>query len=323
VSDLHVRALDRERELDAFLSVANQGRLVAITRERWLEIEARASRRRWSLLGEADGRIIAVARVAEEEFVADGVSIIIVTDQAHRRRGHGAAMMAAAEEILAERRPAEVRTAVRDDDGESRAWAERRGFTLFDHTFLSRLDLSSFDPGPHLGAVERAEAAGLRFARFGPGDDADRLYELTVRLFADVPDQIEAPDRAFFQREVIERDGAISILAYDGDVPVGLAMLLPQEADEYLNGLTGVEREYRGRGLARALKVVSGEAARETGRRYLVTNNNAGNAPMLAVNETLGYRREVGALHLRRLARDVPDSSPHDGAEGPDARPGA
>jgi GNAT superfamily N-acetyltransferase len=300
VGGLRVRALDPERELDTFLAVLDSGRLESVTRERWLEMQVRTRGRRWSLVGEAEGRLVAVASLAEHEFMADCVSAVLVTDPAHRRRGHGAAMMAAAEEVLAERRPAEVRTAVRDDDGESRAWAERRGFARFDHTFRSRLDLSTFDPSPHRGAVERAEASGLRFARFGPDGDADRLFELTLRLFADVPDQIGAPDRDFFQREVIERDGAITVLAYDGDAPAGLATLLPLEADEYLNALTGVLREYRGRGLARALKVVSGQAARETGRRYLVTNNNARNAPMLAVNDALGFQRETGLLHLRR-----------------------
>jgi len=125
--------------------------------------------------------------------------------------------------------------------------------------------------------------------------------DLFVRLFRDVPDEAQPPDRAFFQREVVERDGAISVLAYDGDEPAGLALLLPLADDEYLNALTGVLPAYRGRGLARALKVVSGEAAREAGRRYLVTNNNARNAPMLAVNDALGFERESGILHLRRM----------------------
>lgn len=304
---LDVRPLDPDRELDAFLAVSNQAGIGNLTRERWLEMEARAaaSSLRRSLVGELDGRIVSIATAADEEFAADCVSASVATGAGDRRRGHGRAMLAALEEVLAERRPAEVRAATRDDDPASRAWAERRGFTLFDHTFRSRLDLDTFDPAPHRGAVERAEASGLRFARFGASDDPDLLFELFVRLFRDVPDEAEPPDRAYFQREVVERAGAILVLAYDGDTPVGLAMLLPLQADEYLNALTGVIPEYRGRGLARALKVVSGEAVREAGRRYLVTNNNARNAPMLAVNDALGYERQVGVLHLRRRTATV------------------
>ena len=303
MSALQVRTLDPERDLDAFLALSNQAGMSRVSREQWLEAEARARghRLRVSLVGEADERLVAVAGVAGDDFAQDSVSAWITTDTAHRRRGHGTAMMAAVDEVIAEHRPAEVRTGVRDDDPESRAWAERRGFVLFDHTFRSRLDLATFDPSPHRGAVERAEAAGLRFTQFGPDDDPDRVYELFVRLVGDVPDQLEPPDRAYFQREVVEREGAITVVAYDGEAPAGLAVLIPLDAAEYLNALTGVALEHRGHGLARALKVVSGEAARQAGRRHLVTNNNARNAPMLAVNDALGYRREAGFHHLRRL----------------------
>jgi GNAT superfamily N-acetyltransferase len=299
---LNIRTLDPEHELDAFLAVSNLAAIRPVTRERWLALAARAGGHslRRSLVGESDGRIVAIAALADEWRAVDGVSALVVTDPAHRRQGHGLAMLAAVDEVLAERRPAQVWTSVRDDDAESRAWAERRGFVAFAHTFSSRLDLETFDPNPHRYAVERAEAAGLRFVRSRPDDDPDALYELFVRLAADAPDQLQPPDRAYFQREVVDRAGAITVLAYRGDEAVGLAVLVPREADEYGNALTGVLPEHRGRGLARALKVVSGEAAREAGRRYLVTGNNARNAPMLAVNDALGYVRQAGIVHLRR-----------------------
>lgn len=208
--------------------------------------------------------------------------------------------MAAIEVALADRRPAEVWAEVKDDDAGSGAWAERRGFAVVDHTFASRLDLETFDPAPHRHAVERAEAAGLRFARFGPSDDPDRLYDLFVRLFLDVPDSLRPPDRSYFQREVLDRAGTTAVLAYAGAEPVGLALLVLRRADEFGNMLTGVLPDYRGRGLARALKVVSAEAARTAGCRFLVTTNNARNAPMLAVNQALGYERQAGILQMRR-----------------------
>ena len=300
---LNVRTLDPERALDAFLELLNKVRPRTVTRQQWLEMEARAVEgMRLRLVGEAAGRVVSIATLVDAPFAADAVVARIATDPEYRRQGYGRVMMAAAEEALADRRPQEVWTDVRDDDAGSQAWAERRGFTVFNHTFTSRLDLETFDPAPHRYAVERAEAAGLRFARFGPGDDPDRLYELYARLFADTPDALRPPDRAFFQREVIDREGTITVMAYAGDEPAGLAILVPQRAEEFGNALTGVVADHRGHGLARALKVVSADAARAAGVRWLVTSNNARNAPMLAVNDALGYRREAGLFHLRRRA---------------------
>ena len=189
---LDVRVLDPDRELGAYLAVSNQARMGKVSREQWLESGARARGHvpRRCLVGESDGRIVVIASVADEDMAEDGVSTWVVTHAGHQ--------------------PSEVRTAVRDDDPESRAWAERRGFTLFDHAFRSRLDLDAVDPAPHRRAFERAEAARLRFARFGPDDDPDRLFELFVRLLLDVPDQVQAPDRAYLQREVAETDGGLA-----------------------------------------------------------------------------------------------------------------
>ena len=301
---LNVRTLDPERDLDAYLALFNQVRARPVTRQQWLQAQARAGEgMRLRLVGESAGRVVSIASLVDAAFAADAVSTWIATDPERRRQGHGRAMMAAAEEALAERRPAEIWTDVRDDDAESLAWAERRGFAVFNHTFASRLDLAAFDPAPHRYAVENAEAAGLRFTPFGSGDDPDRLYELYARLFADAPDDsLRPPDRARFQREVLDRAGTVTLLACAGDEPVGLAIVVPHGDDQFGNALTGVVPDHRGRGLARALKVLSAEAARAAGARWLVTGNNARNAPMLAVNEALGYRREAGILHLRRRA---------------------
>ena len=57
-----------------------------------------------------------------------------------------------------------------------------------------------------------------------------------------------------------------------------------------LNGMTGTLRAYRGRGLAKLAKAATIRWAREDGLRRIVTENDAENAAMIAVNEWLGYR---------------------------------
>ena len=51
-----------------------------------------------------------------------------------------------------------------------------------------------------------------------------------------------------------------------------------------------MRRDWRGRGVAGALKSAQIAWARQAGIRRLVTSNDAPNAAMLAVNRRLGYR---------------------------------
>ncbi|MFJ9444481.1 GNAT family N-acetyltransferase [Kitasatospora sp. NPDC101235] len=57
---------------------------------------------------------------------------------------------------------------------------------------------------------------------------------------------------------------------------------------------TAVERPWRGRGLARALKLHAARRLFDDGLRLLHTEVEAANAPMLAVNAALGYRPGPG-----------------------------
>ena len=130
-------------------------------------------------------------------------------------------------------------------------FAEHHGYQIERHVFESTLDLSVFDEQPLLGALDAAQAAGIRFA-----------------TMADVGDT-EAARRKLWEVESI----------------------------------TGVLPAYRGRGIALALKLLAIRAARQDGVRYLRTNNDAENVPMLAVNCRLGYRPEPGYFRMRaRLA---------------------
>jgi mycothiol synthase len=71
---------------------------------------------------------------------------------------------------------------------------------------------------------------------------------------------------------------------------VGLAFLQMRAGSIADNGYTGVDRLYRGRGIARALKLRTVEWAREHGVEAIVTGNDVDNKPMLGINIELGYR---------------------------------
>jgi GNAT superfamily N-acetyltransferase len=72
----------------------------------------------------------------------------------------------------------------------------------------------------------------------------------------------------------------------------------PRTVRHMYNMTTGVERDFRGHGLATALEVLAIRCARRYGAAYLRTNNHSENAPMLAVNRKLGYLPEPGKYLL-------------------------
>jgi GNAT superfamily N-acetyltransferase len=145
--------------------------------------------------------------------------------------------------------------------------------------------------------VENAEAAGVRFET---PDDQDRFYDLYSRLLTDAPDNLQPPSREYFRKRLGPETGALGLVAVDGDVWSGFTVLEAREPDGAWNAMTGVLPEYRGRGLARALKVLAAIEARRRGWRWIGTTNNARNAPMLAVNQVLGYQRTAGIVRLRK-----------------------
>ena len=77
----------------------------------------------------------------------------------------------------------------------------------------------------------------------------------------------------------------------DGERFVGLSGVMTLEGRPAYTYFTGVDRGYRGRGLATLLKLATIEFVQRLGIPAMRTNNDTVNSPMVAVNEKLGYRR--------------------------------
>ncbi len=75
----------------------------------------------------------------------------------------------------------------------------------------------------------------------------------------------------------------------DGEV-VGVTFLMTDsESHRAMNGGTSVKRAFRGQGLALLMKRASLAAAARAGFVIVITQNDENNAPMMAINERLGY----------------------------------
>ncbi len=90
-------------------------------------------------------------------------------------------------------------------------------------------------------------------------------------------------------------------IAKDGDRTVAASFLrFPPTAGPVWTGFTATVGEYRGRGIARAVKMESLAQAIELGVPIVRTDNDETNASMLHINETLGYRRIPGWLQFKK-----------------------
>lgn len=214
-----------------------------------------------------------------------------------RRRGVGSALEERLRRFAAEHGGTELTAVIREDDAQSRAFLERHGYREAYQRFEMELDVTRFDWSRFPGWRERL--GGLRLftlADVGLTEATlQKLFELAMALGRDVPHPEGTPEftiedfRKFAQAPSFRPQGMY--IAADGDRWVGISVVEIHEGRPAYTDFTGVDRAYRGRGLATLLKLATIEFVQAQGIRSMRTNNDTVNYPMVAVNEKLGYRR--------------------------------
>jgi GNAT superfamily N-acetyltransferase len=206
-----------------------------------------------------------------------------------RRRGVGSELLAAVAETARAAGKAEIQGQAREDDRESRAYFERRGFAVVGGEKAVALDLAASEPP----APEPPE--GVRIvSRAERPDLVEKLYPLVLEAVDDIPGATDYPTYEQWRAVDVDRPTRrpeLFFIALAGDEPVGCAVMDDLGSDVQ-HGLTTVTRAWRRRGVATALKLAQISAARDAGFRRAVTGSEERNEPMRALNEKLGYRPE-------------------------------
>jgi GNAT superfamily N-acetyltransferase len=201
------------------------------------------------------------------------------------------------------------RASVWEDDGPQLEALGRRGWEVKRRERFWRLDLAGQAErlrDLRAGARQRVEAAGPRnvtAAEVGGEAIYPELHRVESVTGRDIPrdtPHVAIPYDAWLEwmrppAVVPERIW----LGLGGDRVVGVSYLA-YDTTPVSTAYTGVLREHRGAGLARALKLETLVQAAELGVAAVETDNDEANAPILHLNEELGYREIPGQVKLHK-----------------------
>jgi mycothiol synthase len=265
-----------------------------------------------TLLAESEGQVVGVAFVGhdtrshrEGRFLMD---LRVRPDW--QGRGVGKELYRAVLDLLAPLSPREIGADVWEAHPRTARFLAERGFAEAWRRNDLVMDVTTFDFAPYVGLEERLRQVGIWVRTYGElrdvPDRLERLYELNEALWEDVPYFGQPPARdtlAQFRANEIDHPKFIAdacFIALDGARSarfVGFSNL--SEADEGYNiEMTGVQREYRSRGVGTLLKLCDIRYTLAHGGRRLWTVNDAPNRAIVALNEKLGFQRNGAILRF-------------------------
>ncbi|WBB74258.1 GNAT family N-acetyltransferase [Micromonospora sp. WMMD1128] len=247
-------------------------------------------------VAEADGQVVGwVSAYRNTQTSTPGVGEIATlhVHPDHRRRGLGTALFDHAFGHVRALGSTQVRAHTR---AESLPFARRHGFEPTRELHYAALDLRPAPPMPEPPPdVRLLPTAGL---------DPRRVHRVDAEASRDEPSDVpvDALDYDLWRHECWENLGldreASTVAEVDGEL-VALS-LVKRDGERMWSDFTGTLPAYRGRGLARLTKLAALHTAAARGVRTAYTSNDEANAPMLAINARLGYRRVESLVACRR-----------------------
>jgi mycothiol synthase len=270
---------------------------------------------------ELHGRVVGDFDLFEARGYATPDTFVLVGDVHEEFRGTG--IGSRLHETMEDRARAigarRVYTDVIETMPQSVSFLERRGWTRTGRTDQpSRLRVSDANLDGFRGVEERLSRDGIRLTTLADVglDDAAFLHavhDMEFRAERDIPGSEPRAREPYEPYELwlhrsLEGPGRSPErfwVAMDGDRPAGVARLRRKSGNTLGNAFTGVEREYRGRGIARALKLKTVEWAHKHGAEFIFTANDAENQRMLSINISLGYQKLPASIEL---VKELPGS---------------
>jgi mycothiol synthase len=231
-----------------------------------------------------------------------------------RGKGIGGQLFARVEEDFARIRAHAVVVELHESTSARLESLRRRGFGEVLHSWLYTLDPRCCDLARFAGTAERI--APLRITTLAEEWARDpgwltRLYELYAIVSREVPIPVHPlprPPIAWLERQLVGLPSSLPEACFvvrDGERYAGLSFLHGDAGTPGLlqQKITAVRPEYRGRGLAVALKVKTVEFALRHGYTAIQTAVESNNPSMLAINDRFGFVGGAGLIICERAVR--------------------
>jgi RimJ/RimL family protein N-acetyltransferase len=267
---------------------------------------------------DASGQLAAIADIGAggafqhpDGAQSGGVSV----GRAHRGKGIGSSLLAVIIDEAIRRKAPRFLAGASEAHPDALAWAAKRGFREIGRRIEAYVELAAFDPAQFRARADGVRGSGIALRTIdeilsdSDGEGRERfiraLYDAEAPMWEDVPWATPTPHWPYERFRHMGFDsgqmlGDISIVAYDGDTIAGFTMTGKRQSRDGYTWMTGVGRDYRGRGLATAIKVEALSHAKAKGLRALLTTNDEPNKAMREVNAKLGYQMLPAHVQLEK-----------------------
>ena len=298
---MEIREIEKDG-LDSFVAVRNAvWQQDPLTVEDLVDWKSQAGDMVWLLATESDAGVGAGVGIHGWHSPPGVGRLDVQVLPAARGRGTGSALLERLGSWLREHGCAEATAGVAEEDAASLLWAERRGFSEVGRSSILALDLLAVD------APRVAPPPGVEIVTWAERPELIRgLYEVYAEAAPDIPGEDEVETPSFDDWLANDMQGAgdrpeATFVAVSGGMVVGYAKLSISRGDDHVawHDLTGVRRDWRGRGIAGALKRAQISWAKANGYRRLHTMNEERNEPVRRLDQRHGYRLEPGFITVR------------------------
>ncbi|MEK6207777.1 MAG: GNAT family N-acetyltransferase [Chloroflexota bacterium] len=259
------------------------------------------------VVAEDGGRVVGFGLVNHMRwaYVATKYRIDVTVHPEHRGRGYGTALYDALLDKVRTRDGKAVAAEAKESMADGVRFLTKRGFREVKRDWESRLFVKGFDFDFFGTADDRVAKQGIRITTLADEMQRDpgalhKAFELNEECRMDIP-SVDPPTRHTFdefRRDDIDAPNALLdafYIAIDKDGRyLGVSNLFRSLDDPTFiwQGITGVRRDARGRGIAMALKLRTVQYTIDKGIEHIKTWNDVHNKPMLSINEAMGFAKQ-------------------------------